>query len=607
MSARIEDYALIGDCETAALVSRSGSIDWLCWPRFDSPSCFASLLGTSDHGRWLVAPVDPAPRITRRYRPGTLILETEFATDDGAVTLIDFMPLRGTCSDLVRTVVGRRGRVAMRTEAIFRFDYGATVPWVTSTSETCINVVAGPDRVVLTGQVPLRGEGLSTVGEFSIGEGESVSFVMTYAPSHHPSPRAVDPGEALRDTEAFWNEWSARCTYDGEWRDPVQRSLLTLKALTYRPTGGIVAAPTTSLPERIGGPRNWDYRYCWLRDATLTLLSLMDAGYQEEAAAWRDWLLRAAAGSPSQLQIMYGLAGERRLREWEVPWLPGYEYSKPVRIGNAAHDQLQVDVFGEVMDALHHARKAGLSANPEGWRLQVALVEYLGRIWQQPDEGIWEVRGGPQHFTHSKVMAWVALDRSIKSAEMFGLEGPLDRWRGLREQMHAEVCARGFDAKLGSFVQSYGSSQLDASLLLIPIVGFLPPEDPRVRGTVAAIEQRLMVEGLVYRYDTEETRDGLPPGEGAFLACSFWLADNLVLLGRRNDARALFERLLDLRNDVGLLAEEYDPVAKRQLGNFPQAFSHVGVIDTALNLRDGGLARGQAPAEQRAAVGLAAD
>ena len=607
MSSLIEDYALIGDCETAALVSRDGSIDWLCWPRFDSPACFAALLGTPDHGRWLVAPVDPAPRVTRRYRPGTLILETEFATADGAVTLIDFMPLRGTCSDLVRTVIGRRGRVAMRTEVIFRFDYGATVPWVTSTADTCINVVAGPDRVVFTGQVPLRGEGLSTVGEFSIGAGESVSFVMTYAPSHQSAPRAVDPKEALKDTESFWKEWSARGTYTGEWPEAVQRSLLTLKAMTYRPTGGIVAAATTSLPERIGGPRNWDYRYCWLRDATLTLLSLMDAGYHDEAAAWRDWLLRAAAGSPSQLQIMYGLAGERRLREWEVPWLPGYENSRPVRIGNAAHDQLQIDVFGEVMDAFHQARQSGLSANPEAWRLQMALVEYLERIWEQPDEGIWEVRGGPQHFTHSKLMAWVALDRSIKSAEMFGLPGPLDHWRGLRNRMHAEVCARGYNEKLGSFVQTYGSSNLDASLLLIPIVGFLPPEDPRVRGTVAAVESRLVTEGLVYRYDTVETRDGLPPGEGAFLACSFWLADNLVLLGRRKDARDLFERLLDLRNDVGLLAEEYDPVAKRQLGNFPQAFSHVGVIDTALNLREGAVARGQAPAEQRSSVGLAAD
>ena len=607
MSARIEDYALIGDCETAALVSRSGSIDWLCWPRFDSPACFAALLGTPNNGRWLIAPVDATPRIMRSYRPGTLILETEFVTDEGAVTLIDFMPLRGSCSDLVRMVVGRRGRVAMRMEVVFRFDYGATVPWVTSNSPTCINVVAGPDRIVLTGEVPLRGEGLSTVAEFSIGAGETASFVMTYSPSHHPPSRAVDAAAAMNDTESFWNEWSGRCTYDGDWRDPVQRSLLTLKALTYRPTGGIVAAATTSLPEKIGGTRNWDYRYCWLRDATLTLLSLMDAGYHEEAAAWRDWLLRAAAGSPSQLQIMYGLAGERRLLEWEVPWLSGYEGSKPVRVGNAAHDQLQIDVFGEVMDALHQARQSGLSANPEGWRLQTALVHYLEQIWERPDEGIWEVRGGPQHFTHSKVMAWVALDRSIKSAEMFGLEGPLDRWRALRARMHAEVCARGFDAELGSFVQSYGSRQLDASLLLIPIVGFLPPDDARVRGTVAAIESRLMTDGLVYRYDTAETRDGLPPGEGAFLACSFWLADNLVLLGRRKDARELFERLLDLRNDVGLLAEEYDPVAKRQLGNFPQAFSHVGVIDTALNLRERGTARGQAPAEQRASVSLPGD
>jgi GH15 family glucan-1,4-alpha-glucosidase len=602
MPARIEDYALLGDCETAALVARDGSIDWLCWPRFDSAACFAALLGGPDHGRWRVAPADPEARATRRYRGDTLILETDFETGDGAVTVVDFMPLRGTASDLVRTVIGRRGRVAMRTELVIRFDYGSTVPWVTHPEGGVLRAIAGPDMLVLRTDVPLRGEGLTTVGEFAVAEGERVSFVLTYAPSHLPAPTPVEPEAALADTERFWTDWAARCTYRGEWRDAVMRSLLTLKALTYRPTGGVVAAATTSLPERLGGTRNWDYRFCWLRDATLTLLALMDAGYYEEAGAWRDWLLRAASGSPEQLQIMYGLGGERHLREWTVPWLPGYEGSVPVRVGNAAYSQLQLDVYGEVADALLQARRGGIGGDGEAWQLACALVAHLETIWQRPDAGLWEVRGGPQHFTHSKVMAWVAVDRALKGAEQFGLRGPLDRWDALRARIHEEVCREGFDPALGSFVQAYGSKQLDASLLLIPIVGFLPADDPRVRGTVAAIERRLLVDGLVLRYDSAEVADGLPAGEGAFLACSFWLADNYVLMGRTDEARRLFERLLALRNDVGLLAEEYDPRARRMLGNFPQAFSHVGLVDTAFNLAQVA-PEGRRPAEQRAESG----
>ena len=599
MPSRIEDYALIGDCESAALVAHNGSIDWLCWPRFDSGACFAALLGSEGNGRWLIAPADPDPRVTRRYRNGSLILETEFETAEGAVTLIDFMPLRGVASNLVRLAVGRRGQVTMRTELILRFDYGSAVPWVTRLEDGAgLCAVAGPDMVVLRTPTPLRGENLKTVGEFTVGAGEMVSFVLTYGPSHLPLPEPLDPQTALDDTVAFWADWSSHCRHAGAWHGAVLRSHITLKALTYAPTGGIVAAPTTSLPERIGGPRNWDYRFCWLRDATFTLISLMDAGYYEEAKAWRDWLLRAVAGSPSQIQIMYGLSGERRLSEWEVPWLAGYEGSRPVRIGNAAQSQRQLDVFGEVMDALHHGRRGGLDTTGAGWALQRALVEHLATIWSEPDEGIWEVRGGRRHFTHSKVMAWVALDRAIRGIEEFGLSGPLERWRALRSGIHEEVCRKGFAPELGSFVQSYGSRHLDASLLLLPLVGFLPADDPRVRGTVAAIEQRLLVEDtFVLRYDTEEAYDGLPPGEGAFLACSFWLADNLLLQGREAQARALFERLLALRNDVGLLAEEYDPVARRQVGNFPQAFSHIALANTARNLT-----QPSKPAEQRSAA-----
>ena len=600
--APIEDYALLGDCETAALVSRAGSVDWLCWPRFDAGACFAALLGGPEHGHWSIAPLAPVARTTRRYRGHSLVLEMDIETADGMVTLIDFMPPRDGASDLVRLVVGRHGRVAMRTELVVRFDYGSIVPWVSRMDDGSLRAIAGPDMVVLYTSVPLRGEGLTTAGDFSVAAGETASFVLAYGPSHLPPPPAIDPLAALARTEQFWEAWARRCTYSGEWPDAVMRSLVTLKALTYHPTGGIVAAPTTSLPEHFGGPRNWDYRYCWLRDATLTLLTLMDAGYFEEAAAWRDWLLRAAAGSPSQLQIMYGVAGEHRLGEWEVPWLPGYEGSRPVRIGNAAHTQLQLDVFGEVMDALYQARRGGLPASSEAWRLAQALIAHLEDIWREPDDGIWEVRGGRRHFVHSKVMAWVALDRVVKGAEQFGLPGPADRWRELRDRVHAEVCREGFDASIGSFVQSYGSTELDASLLMIPLVGFLPASDARVQGTVAAIERRLMSDGLVMRYDTSAAVDGLPPGEGAFLACSFWLADNYVLLGRRDEARALFERLLSLRNDVGLLAEEYDPRLRRQAGNFPQAFSHVALVDTALNLDSA--AR---PVEQRSSTGPAGD
>ena len=599
MPLRIEDYALIGDCETAALVGRDGSIDWLCWPRFDSGACFAALLGGPEHGRWLVAPGDPVAKVSRRYRPGTLILETDFETEEGAVTLIDFMPLRGRASDIIRLVVGRRGRVAMRTELVMRFDYGSIVPWVSRAEDGSLRAVAGPDMLVLWTRVPVRGEGMRTVGDFVVVEGMRTSFTLVHSSSHLSPPMPIDPEAALAGTEAFWRAWSSRCEPAGEWSEAVQRSLVTLKALTYRPTGGIVAAATASLPEQLGGPRNWDYRFCWLRDAAHTLLALMNSGYYDEARDWRDWLLRATAGSPAQLQIMYGIAGERRLAEWEVPWLPGYEGSRPVRIGNAAHDQLQLDVYGELADAMHQARKGGLDGGPAASELGRAFLAHLGRIWREPDEGIWEVRGPRRHFTHSKVMAWVAFDRAVKDAEAFGLAGPIEDWRRLRDEIHADVCRHGYDPELGAFVQAYGSRQLDASLLLLPAVGFLPPEDPRVRGTVAAIERHLVADGLVRRYHTAATDDGLPPGEGAFLACSFWLADAYVLQGRMAEARQLFDRLLGLRNDVGLLAEEYDPRAGRQLGNFPQAFSHLALVNTAHNLT-----RAAKPARQRAERGI---
>jgi GH15 family glucan-1,4-alpha-glucosidase len=589
----IEDYVLIGDCHTAALVARDGSIDWLCFPRFDSGACFAALLGTQENGRWLLSPASQIKSIQRRYRKGTLVLETDYETEDGAVTLVDCMPPRTKESDLVRLIVGRRGQVRMRMQLIIRFDYGSIIPWVRGTNNG-IRAIAGPDILVLQTNVALQSEGLATTAEFTVSEGERIPFVLMWHPSHEPTPPIADAEEMITHTERWWQRWSNRCTYQGPWRDAVLRSLITLKALTYAPTGGIVAAATTSLPEQIGGVRNWDYRHCWLRDATFTLYALMIGGYTEEADAWREWLLRAVAGSPSQINIMYGLAGERRLTEFKVGWLPGYEGSAPVLIGNAAYRQFQLDVYGEVMDALHLARRAGKEPDENAWRVQRALIDFLESAWTEPDEGIWEVRGPRRHFTHSKIMAWVAVDRTVKSIERFGLSGPLERCRKLRAAIHEEVCRKGFDPERNTFVQFYGGKDLDSSLLMIPLVGFLPPSDPRVRGTVQAIERDLMTDGLVVRYATKQEVDGLPAGEGAFLACSFWLADNFALLGRRDDAVRLFERLLELRNDVGLLSEEYDPVKRRLLGNFPQAFSHVSLINTASNL-----SRGAGPAEDR--------
>ncbi len=594
MPLRIEDYAIIGDCESAALVGRDGSIDWLCWPRFDSDACFAALLGTPEHGRFRIAPRDEAARVTRRYRPGTLILETRFETKDGIVTLIDFMPMRGRNPDCVRIVAGESGRVSMSVELILRFGYGAVVPWVRKLDKGALRAVAGPDMVTLRTPVHLRGENMTSVGAFTVGEGDRVPFVLSYGPSHLPLPEAVNANAALTDTETYWQEWTRKGSVQGPWSEIVSRSLLTLKALTYAPTGGIVAAPTTSLPERIGGKRNWDYRFCWLRDSTLTLLALMNAGYFEEAQAWRDWLTRAIAGQPGQMGVMYGIAGERRLTEWEVDWLPGYLDSKPVRIGNAAHQQLQLDVFGEVMDTLHQGRRGGLAANESGWDVQIALLDHLEEIWHEPDHGIWEVRTPPQHFTYSKAMTWVAFDRAIKSAEMFGLPGKVERWQTLCAEIHEDVCRNAWDGRRNSFTRSYGSDDLDASLLLLAPIGFLKPDDLCYRGTVEAIERTLISDGLVMRYDSLTSKDGLPAGEGAFLPCSFWLADAYLLLGRRADAERLFRRLAGLCNDVGLLSEEYDPHDKRHLGNFPQGFSHVALINTAFNLT-----RAEKPAQER--------
>jgi GH15 family glucan-1,4-alpha-glucosidase len=591
MPSRIEEYALIGDCETGALVGRDGSIDWLCVPRFDSAACFAALLGGPEHGRWLLAPKGEGPGGRRRYRGDTLVLETEWETESGTVAVIDCMPPQ--TPDVVRIVEGRRGRVAMQMELGIRFDYGSLVPWVRRTADG-ITAIGGPNAIRLQTPVRLSGEGYRTVAEFTVSAGDRLPFCLTWYPSHQSPPPGADPEKSLVKTEDWWQAWTARCTYEGEWRDAVVRSLITLKALTYAPTGGIVAAPTTSLPERLGGVRNWDYRYCWLRDATLTLYAFMTSGYVEEARAWRDWLVRAVAGMPAQAQILYGVAGERLLPERELAWLPGYQGSAPVRVGNAAAEQFQLDVYGEVMDALYCARRTGLDPDENVWRVQRALSEFVAEAWREPDEGIWEVRGPRRHFTHSKVMAWVALDRAVKAVERFGAEGPLPRWRALRETIHQEVCRDGVDAELGAFVQFYGAKLLDASLLMIPLVGFLPATDPRVRGTVAAIEGRLVHDGFVARYTTLPDVDGLPPGEGVFLPCTLWLADNLVLQGRAAEAHELYARVLAVRNDVGLLAEEYDPTAKRLLGNFPQAMSHVALINTAMNLtRRGG------PAEHR--------
>jgi len=582
----IGDYGIIGCTRSAALISKLGSIDWLCWPRFDSGACFAALLGGPEHGRWLLAPMtDDAPKITRRYRGETLILETDYETAEGAVTVVDFMPPGNGWSELARIVVGKRGTVRMRMELVLRFDYGFSVPWVTSLPrDNGIKAIVGPDTVVLRTPVELRGENMRTVSEFTVSEGERVPFTLAYAPSHLRIPPARDPHTSLARTDNHWRDWSSRCEVTGRYAEPIRRSLITLKALAYEPTGGIVAAPTTSLPEHLGGTRNWDYRYCWLRDATITLLAMMRGGYYDEARAWRAWLGRVMAGSPSQVQIMYGLAGERRLPESELDWLPGYQGAKPVRIGNNAVGQLQLDVYGEVMNALHLARVGGLHTDETVWSVQCAMLEHLETIWQQPDEGIWEVRGGRQHFTFSKVMAWVAFDRAIRSAEKFGLPAPLERWRANRDQIHADVCAKAWNPACNAFMQAYGSDDLDASTLLMPLLGFLPPDDPRIAGTVDAVEKNLMRDGFVLRYHTGDVNDGLPPGEGTFLACSFWLVDNLALQGRLDDAHALFERLLSLANDVGLLSEEYDPATKRLVGNFPQAFSHVALVHTGLNL-----------------------
>lgn len=585
--APIESYAVIGDCETAALVGLDGSIDWLCWPDFSSSACFARLLGTDENGRWLLAPASGIKKTTRRYREHTLILETTFAGDDFTVMLIDFMPIRGANSDVVRIVKGIRGVTPMRMEAALRFDYGATVPWVTHDEEG-IRAIAGPDLVVLRTKVPLIGQDMKTVSEFTLSEGECVEFVMTYGRSHLDMPRPIHVDKALDETQKFWEEWAAVCTYKGPYRDTVERSLITLKALTYRPTGGTVAAVTTSLPEQIGGPRNWDYRYCWLRDATFTLNALMHGGYYEEAKAWQQWFLRAIAGSPEQVQIMYGIAGQRYLPERELTWLSGYEDSKPVRIGNAASEQLQLDIYGEVMAAFHQAlQQMGKDGNISFAMLR-GLIEHLETIWELPDEGIWETRGGSKSFTYSKMMAWVAFDRAIKAAGMLHANAPVERWQTVRAKIHEEICTQAYNKELGSFVQSYGSDQLDASLLLMSLVGFLPPDDPRVLGTLKAIEKSLMSGGLVMRYNTAASPDGLPPGEGVFLACSFWMVGALKLQGRDADAIKLFERVVSLANDVGLLSEEYDPAAKRLVGNFPQALSHISLINAAFSLANHG-------------------
>jgi GH15 family glucan-1,4-alpha-glucosidase len=596
MALPIEDYALIGDCKTAALIGRDGSIDWLCWPRFDSSACFAALLGTPDNGRWLLAPADPALRVARRYRPGTLILETEFETSTGTATVIDFMvPANGECA-LIRIVTGRTGQVSFGCEIIARFNYGATVPWVTRNQDGSIHAIAGPERLVLRTPIDLRGEDLSTVGKFVVGAGQSVPFVLRYGRSVDAPPDPIDPFGALARTDSIWREWSDRCPEVGTWTEAVKRSLITLKALTYAPTGGMVAAVTTSLPELLGGTRNWDYRFCWLRDATFTLLAFMSLGYYEEARAWGDWLTRAIAGSPEQVQILYGVGGERWLPELELPWLPGYEKSAPVRIGNAAYQQLQIDVFGEVVDTFFQALKAGMKPSERGRALRQVVFDYLSNAWREPDEGIWEIRGTPQHFVHSKVMAWVAFDRAASDIETQEFGDANKRWRDIADTIHTEICERGFDPELGSFVQAYGSKWIDANLLLLPIVGFLPVTDPRIQGTIRAIEEKLLLNGeFVLRYETEDSVDGLPPGEGAFLACSFWLVDTYILQGRYQEARALFERLLTRCNDVGLLAEEIDPVTGRMLGNFPQAYSHVGLINCALSL-----SRLKGPVEERA-------
>jgi len=581
----IEDYALIGDCLTTALVSRNGSIDWLCWPTFDSDACFAALLGTPEHGRWRIAPGSGPFDIKRAYRGDTLILETTFTCESGVCTLIDFMPPRGEASDIVRLVRGDSGTVNMRMELLLRFGSGSNVPWVQRLDDGTLQAIAGPDMVVLRSNVEMRGEGMTTVSDFEVRAGETYHYVMTYDPSHLPVPEPIDVEAALEETESFWSEWSSRGNFKGKHRDFIQRSLITLKAMTYAPTGGIVAAPTTSLPEKIGGARNWDYRFCWLRDATFTLLALLDSGYVEEAVAWHEWLLRSVAGAPADMQIMYSITGQRRLLEWEADWLPGYEGSKPVRFGNAAHAQLQLDVYGELMDAFHQARVHKIELNGNTWPVEVALLKHLAKVWTKPDCGIWERRGPGRHYVFSKAMCWVAFDRGVLGVEKFGMKGPVEEWRAIRDRIHADICANGFDAQENTFVESYGSKMLDASLLLLPAVGFLKPDDPRIAGTIAAIERRMMPDGFVLRHDPQEPHDDeVQPIEGAFLACTLWLADAYVLLGRVDDARKLFVRVRDIANDVGLLSEEYDPLLKRQTGNFPQALTHIAIINTAQNL-----------------------
>ena len=583
---RIEDYGLIGDCETAALVGRDGSIDWLCWPAFDSEACFAAILGTRKNGRWQIAPADKEVRISRQYWDNTLILETQFETRDGTVGIVDFMPPRGEASDVVRLVRGIKGSVKMRMELIIRFGTGAEIPWVKRTEDGALLAICGPDMTVLRTPVKLRGEDMTTVSDFEVSEGQTVPFVLTYGASHLDLPDPIDPAQALQDTEDFWLDWCSRCTHDGDYRDLVMRSLITLKAQTYEPTGGIVAAPTTSLPEKLGGSRNWDYRYCWLRDATFTLLALMNSGYTDEASDWHNWLLRAVAGAPANMQIMYGIKGERRLLEWEAGWLPGYEGAQPVRIGNAAHAQLQLDVYGELMDAFHQSRVTKLKLDDGTWDIECVVLDHLAEVWDQPDHGIWERRGEGRHYVFSKVMCWVAFDRGIKSAEQFGFKAPLDRWKALRDTIHHDVCAKGFDARLNSFVESYGAEIFDASLLLLPAVGFLPGSDERIRGTIAAIERTMMRDGFVLRHDPREITTETQPIEGAFLACSLWLADAYVICGELQKAQELFDRVVGVANDLGLLAEEYDSGAGRQTGNFPQALTHIALINTAHNLSE---------------------
>ena len=584
MPGRIEDYALIGDCETAALVSRNGSIDWLCWPAFDSDACFTALLGDKQHGHWQIAPVGEITHCSRHYRGDTLILETRLETAEGAITLIDFMPPRGAASDVVRIVRGESGRVKLRMELVVRFGFGIAIPWVKRQDDGALLGICGPDMAVLRTPVETHGEDLTTVAEFEVGPGERVPFVLTYGPSHLKVPAPIDPEGALKDTEEFWLEWSGRCTYDGHSRDLVMRSLITLKALTYAPSGGIVAAPTTSLPEKLGGARNWDYRFCWLRDATFTLLVLMNSGYTEEALAWHNWLLRAAAGSPADMQIMYGIMGQRRLLEWEADWLPGYEGAQPVRVGNAAHAQLQLDVYGELIDAFHQSRMADLELDGATWAVERQVLEHLAEVWDRPDHGIWERRGDGQHYVFSKVMCWVAFDRGIKSAEKFGFEAPLEEWRALRDTIHRDVCDKGFNKDQNAFMEFYGADVLDASNLLLSPVGFLPPSDPRIQGTIAATERHLMRDGFVLRHDPREQTGETQPIEGAFLACSLWLADAYILAGEIDKAQQLFDRVVGIANDVGLLAEEYDSIAKRQTGNFPQALTHIALVNTAQNL-----------------------